>query len=133
MNKEMWIWTELIAFDCEKPDYGIDAYLERVGFQVTGISFLLSSIDFILLHQGMEEEQNLFPDICSRQGHEENEERKRQDWTNFQLRELVAGLKKRGIKVFCSIFIINMHNRYHREWVSDHPEILMGDKIYGIQ
>ncbi len=132
MNREMWVWTELLAFDREKPDYGVEEYLDRIGFKVTGISFLLSSMDFVLLHGGMGKENVLFPDICSRQGHGENEERKRQEWTNYELRGLVDGLKKHGIKVFCSIFILNMHNRYHREWAVDHPEIRMGDKIYGI-
>ena len=43
---ECWIWTELLAFDCEAPDCGAAAYLERIGFVPTGISFLLSSPDF---------------------------------------------------------------------------------------
>ncbi len=132
MKQETWIWTELLAFDREKPDYGVEEYLERIGFPVDGITFLLSSMDFILLHDGMEKEHVLFPDVCSRQGHEENEERKRQEWTNYELRGLIAGLKKHGIKVFCSIFILNMHDRYHKEWGTAHPELRMGDKIHGI-
>ena len=50
---ERWIWTELLAFDCEAPDCGAAAYLERIGSVPTGISFLLSSPDFVLDHRGM--------------------------------------------------------------------------------
>ena len=91
---ERWIWTELLAFDITQEDYGVAAYLERTGFAPDGISFLLSAVDFILLHKGMEEEYTLFPDICSRVAHERNEERHRQEWTNWKLKGLVDELHK---------------------------------------
>ena len=129
---ECWIWTELLAFDCEAPDCGAAAYLERIGFVPTGISFLLSSPDFILDHRGMAEEYPLYPDVCARFGHAGNEERRRQKWTNFTLKKLIDGLRAKGIKVFVSVFILNLNDRFHREYVSRHPEIRMGDKVYGL-
>jgi len=131
-QQETWIWTELLAFDREQPDCGVKAYLDRLGFIPAGISALLSAVDFVLLHKGMEEEYELFPDVCSRFGHEKNEERARQKWTNYDLRRLIAELHKHNIKIFVSVFIRIMHDRYHREFVSEHPEIRMGDKIYGL-
>ena len=131
-SQETWIWTELLAFDCTAPDCGVEAYIDRLGFVPDGISCLASAVDFILMHKGMTEEYELFPDVCSRFGHERNEERARQKWTNFTLRKLIAELHKYHIKVFVSVFIRIMHDRYHREFVSDHPEIRMGDKIYGL-
>ncbi len=122
---ESWIWTELLAFDNTKSDMGVGSYLKLIGFSPTGISLLLSSIDFVLLHPGMEEETELFPDICTRFGHARNENRTRQKWTNHQLGVLVSILKKNGTKVFFSIFSSYMQNRFHEEWVNSHPEMLI--------
>lgn len=122
---ESWIWAELLAFDNTQRDMGISAYLELVGFQPTGISLLLSSIDFVLLHPGMAKSTELFPDVCSRFGHTRNEVRERQKWTSYQLRTLVSGLKNRNIKVFFSIFSSCLNNHFHKEWGSSHPEMLI--------
>lgn len=132
VSPEVWIWTELLAFDCEAPDCGAGAYLARTGRTPDGISLLLSAVDFVLLHRGMEEEYELFPDVCSRFGHAGNEERMRQKWSNRRLRKLVDELHRHGIRVFVSLFILDLHDRFHREFVSDHPEVRMGDRIYGI-
>lgn len=122
MNYEAWIWTELLAFDNTAPDLGVAEYLARADFLPTGISLLLSASDFVMLHEPLDEERTLFPDICARFGQAGNEERARQAWTNFQLRDLVAGLRARGIKVYFSIFAAYHHDQFHREWLSDHPE-----------
>ena len=127
---EKWIWTELLAFDITQRDYGVSAYLERTGFAPDGISFLLSAVDFILLHNGMAEEYTLFPDVCSRVAHERNEERHRQEWTNWKLRALVAELHKHNVKVFFSIFNYHLEDRFHHEYASDHPEILIASKYH---
>ena len=125
---ERWIWTELLAFDITQDDYGVSAYLERTGFAPDGISFLLSAVDFILLHRGMEEEYTLFQDVCSRVAHERNEERHRQEWTNWKLKGLVDELHKHNVKVFFSIFIYHLEDRFHHEFATDHPEILVASK-----
>lgn len=122
MNCEAWIWTELLAFDNAAADLGVGEYLDRLGFLPTGISLLASASDFIVLHDGIERECVLWPDVCARFGQAGNEERKRQEWTNHQLRDLVARLRATGAKVFVSVFAAYHHDRFHREWVSDHPE-----------
>ncbi len=127
---EKWIWTELLAFDIEQDDYGVGAYLERTGFAPDGITFLLSAVDFILLHSGMETETTLFPDICSRIAHERNEDRHRQEWTNWKLKGLVDELHKHGVKVIFSIFNYYLDDRFHHEYATDHPEILIANKYH---
>ncbi|OQA82264.1 MAG: hypothetical protein BWY31_03304 [Lentisphaerae bacterium ADurb.Bin242] len=131
-KEEAWIWTELLAFDNTQTDYGVGEYLHRTGFVPDGVSLLLSAIDFVLLHRGMETEYELFPDVCSRLAHEENEERKRQKWTNHQLRGLVCHLRGRGVKIFFSFFVPGHDITFHHEWCMDHPEVLLGSKNYGI-
>ena len=59
-KQETWIWTELLAFDRDLPDCGVKAYLDRLGFIPTGISALLSAVDFVLFHKGMDEEYELY-------------------------------------------------------------------------
>ena len=132
MKREFWVWTELLAFDRDLPEHGAAAYLKTMGTTPTGILLLLSAIDFVLLHRGMKEEYELFPDVCSRSGHACNEERARQKWSNYDLRELIAALRRRGIKVFFSFFIANMHDKWHHEFVTDHPEIRLGCRRWGI-
>ena len=96
---ERWYWIELIGFDNELPDYGVDSFLSR-NVTTTGVSLLFSHIDFLF-----EQENEFFsPTSCSYAGHEYNRERRRQDWTAEQLRGLVDTLKLRGIKVFFSCF-----------------------------
>lgn len=123
-NCEHWIWTELIGFDNRQRDFGARAYLDNAGFVPDTISLLLSSIDFVLQHKGMDKEYRLPPDVCSREGHEHNQDRKRQKWTNLQLRGLVRQLQKHGVAVYANVFPSYHHNRHHHEWASDHPEVL---------
>ncbi|MEI6504243.1 MAG: hypothetical protein WCP21_24790, partial [Armatimonadota bacterium] len=103
MNYEAWLWTELLAFDNTSCDLGVGEYLERLGFTPTGISLMASASDFIVLHEDLSEERPLFPDVCARFGQAGNEERQRQDWTNFQLRDLVAKLQAAGVQVYVSV------------------------------
>ena len=122
MNYEAWIWTELLAFDNTCGDQGVGAYIERLGFVPKGISLMASASDFIMLHESLDVERPLFPDVCTRFGHAGNEERSRQNWTNWQLRSLVANLRAQGTEVFVSVFAAYHRNKFHQEWVSAHPE-----------
>ena len=95
---ERWYWIELIGFDNESPDFGVDAFLSR-NVTTTGVSILFSHIDFLFC------EDSVLPKCaCSYGGHEYNGERRRQDWTKDQLCGLVRTLQNRGIKVFISCF-----------------------------
>ena len=96
---ERWYWIELIGFDNESPDFGVEGFLSR-NVTTTGVSLLFSHIDFLFCEGG----EFLPPTACSYSGHAYNRERRRQDWTATQLCGLVAALKKRGVKVFCSFF-----------------------------
>lgn len=130
--QERWIWTELIAFDNEREDLGVDHYLQLTGFAPKAVCLLLGSPDFVLTHPGMEKEVDLPAEYCSRDGHEFNRERSRQQWTNFQLRSLVAELHKRGVEAYVSMFAKYYRDKTHREWISDHREVLQVWKDHGM-
>ena len=72
---ENYIWVELIGFDNEKEDFGVTNYLCNTGFIPKGISFLLTSVDFVNMHTSMEEEYVLEDYFCSYAGHPYNSER----------------------------------------------------------
>lgn len=116
------IWVELIAFDKEEKDFGVKEYIDTIGFVPDFISLLLSSVDFVHNHKSMDKEYVLPPYVCSYGGHPENDLRKRQEWTNIDLKNLIAEMQKHGIKVFVSFF----------DWIPDkdslfikeHPEML---------
>ncbi len=121
---ERWVWTEPIAFDNRKDDLGVGEYLGITGFTPNAICLLMSSPDFVLSHGDMKEEAALAPDFCSRRGHSHNQDRKRQVWTNHQLRGLLDKLHDREIDVYLSVFTHFLENNFHHEWVSDHREVL---------
>ena len=120
---ERWIWTELIGFDSDRPDLGVSEYLDGTGFVPDAICLMMTSPDFALSHEATDDEVELPPDFCSRDGHELNPQRGRQVWTNTQLRGLIAGLQSRGVAVYVSMFTRFYGNQFHHEWVSDHKEV----------
>ena len=86
---QKWIWIELIGFDNTLSDYGVQNYLERCQFLPDGASLLLTWTEFVLGYQGMDHEYELHPNEQSYGGHPASPERKRQNWTNYQLKGLV--------------------------------------------
>ncbi|MEG0767597.1 MAG: hypothetical protein RR482_07765 [Clostridia bacterium] len=98
------VWIELIGFDNTAEDYGVGRFLDAAGFVPHAVSFHLSSIDFVNTHPGMEQELPIPLYSCSYGAHTHNDERERQNWTNWQMKGLVDALHTRGVKVFSSFF-----------------------------
>lgn len=122
MKEELWIWTELLAFDNTSPDFGVQEYLKHIGKVPYGIS-ILSGYDLVLYHEPLEKETVMPPQICSRGGHLSNGIRDRQEWTNFQIKALVDELHTHGIKVLISVFAAPMNKFFGREFIYEHcPE-----------
>lgn len=113
----------MLAFDNESPDYGVSKYIERAGFTPDSVCALLFNPDFVHLHKGMDEEYTLFPDNCAYRAVLKNTERYRQDWTNYQLRGLIKELKANGVDFYVGLMGAYMEDRFHHEWLSDHPEL----------
>ncbi|MBR4866949.1 MAG: hypothetical protein IKU11_09680 [Clostridia bacterium] len=121
------IWIELVGFDNTLPDYGVDDFLSKTGFRPHMVSFHLTSISFVMMHRGMREEYRLPAFACSYSGHDGNDDRHRQDWTNLQMAGLVKALHARGVEVYISMFDFDSETlvpgveRYTRE----HPELMV--------
>lgn len=125
------VWIELIGFEKNSADFGIPEYISALGFCPDSISLHLTSVDFANLHNGMECEYVLPNYVCSYCGHSENDQRLRQDWTNYDLQKLIKALQKYGIAVFASFFDLLPEE----EFSSQHPEILADcpcDDSFGI-
>ncbi|MFW6438323.1 MAG: hypothetical protein ACOCZ7_04835 [Armatimonadota bacterium] len=112
----------LIGFDNEQADMGVGEYIDAAGFTPQGVCLLLTSVDFVLSHHGFDPGKVLPPDVCARDGHDRNPHRERQEWTAAQLRQLIAQLHAHGIKAYLTVFTRFYNNRFHHEWLSDHPE-----------
>ena len=123
MNKTKNIWMQLLGFEKNDPDRGASRFLEQTGFTPDSVCALLFHPDFINLYRGMDEEYGLFPDNCSYRAVIRNTERYRQDWTNYELRTLVANLKARGVDFYAGIMGSYLKDMFHREWLSDHTEL----------
>lgn len=117
------IWMNLLGFDMYDPDRGVERYFNQTGFVPEGVAALLFHADFFHQHRGMEEEYELSPDNCSYYATPCNTERERQPWTNYALRELSANLRKHGSCLYASVMGSVLNNAFHKEWVSDHPEV----------
>ena len=124
-------WIELIGFDNTLEDYGVGDFLDRCGFVPDRVSFHLTSIDFVNTHPGMDREYPLPLYACSYSGHEANDDRARQDWTNLQMKGLVDELHRHGIEVFASFFDLESPSgREHLPeiFTDDHPELRFTDR-----
>lgn len=120
VGHENFVWMELIGFDNEKEDFGVENLLQTMGFRPAAFLLLMSSIDLINLHRGMEEEYVLDPYFCSYGGHPYNDERPRQQWTNRQLKQLIDRLHSHGIEAYASMFDFTSPNG---SLVDAHPEL----------
>ena len=124
MKKSINVWLQMFAFDKNDADRGASRFLNNMGFIPDSVHALFFHPDFFHLHRGMDEEYKLFKDNCSYRAVPRNTERERQDWTNYELRELVANLKKSGVDFYASIFGVYLEDLFHKEWLSDHKELM---------
>lgn len=119
----VYMWMQLLGFDRNDEDKGVKRYIEQTGFVPDGVCALLFHPDFFHQHRGMEEEYVLHPDNCSYYGIPRNVERERQPWTNYDFRTLADNLHKHGSKLYAGIFGNSLNNKFHDEWINDHPEV----------
>lgn len=120
---KVFIWMNLIGFNRDDEDKGVERFLQQTGFIPDGVCELVCNSDFFHQHRGMEEEYTLPPDVCAYWGIPRNAERERQPWTNYDLRTLTKNLSDKGVNTYASIFGNNLDSNFHREWIEDFPEI----------
>lgn len=123
MNGEIHVWIPMIGFDREQPDKGVGELLRRMSFTPNGVSAFLFHPDIVHQHDGMDVERTLPPDQCSYYGSPRNIERCRQDWTTHDLRTMVGHLTAAGVEPYLGIMGVELGNRWHDEWLSEHPEV----------
>ena len=100
-----FVWMELIGFDNTKVDFGVSAYLDRMAVKPQVISLLLDNDGLFLSHKkGIPVDFAFPPNVASYRARPFNRERSRQTWTAFQLKGLVAELKKHDVEVLASFF-----------------------------
>ena len=93
-----FVWMELIGFDNTQADFGVSAYLDRMAVNPQVISLLLDNDGLFLSHEkGLPADFAFPPNVASYRARPFNRERRRQTWTAFQLKGLVAELKKHGV------------------------------------
>ncbi len=119
-----FIWVELIGFDNDSPDFGVQTYLGRAGFTPDAVSLFVFNPDFVHMHDGVIDDRLLPFDCGSYGGHATGYERERQDWTQAQLLGLTRELQSRGVKVFLSVFDVFAS----QPWIGQHPEVLAIDR-----
>ena len=121
--KKTTIWMQLLGFEKNDPDKGAARYIDHIGFTPDSICGLIFHPDFLHYHKGMEEEYTLLQANCAYYGIPRNKERARQEWTNYDLRQLVAELKKKGVGFYAGIMGVYLNDIFHREWLSGNPEV----------
>ena len=122
-NAEIFCWMPLTGFDKDLPDKGVSTLISRAGYAPHGVCLFVFHPDIVHQHDGMASEKILPPDNCSYYANPYNEERRRQEWTNYDLRDLAGKLREENIECFISIMGTELGNRFHDEWIYSHPEI----------
>lgn len=103
-NKEIGLWTPLIGFDVTKEDKGAKEYLDNATVKPSCVGLFVYNCDIINYHQaGMPKEIKFPKDYCNYYGSPQNDLRKRQDWTNYDLRTLASELKNNGVESYMSV------------------------------
>lgn len=120
---KVFIWMQLLGFERNDEDRGAKRFLEQTGFVPDGACALVFHPDFFHHHRGMDEEYVLPPDNCAYYGIPYNAERERQPWTNHDVKKLADNLEANGTALYASIFGNTLDNKFHHEWLSDHPEL----------
>ena len=121
--KKTTIWMQMLGFEKNDPDKGAARYIDHIGFTPDSVCGLIFHPDFIHYYKGMDEEYTLLQANCAYYGIPRNKERARQEWTNHDLRQLVAELKKKGVGFYAGIMGVYLNDIFHREWMSDNPEV----------
>ena len=101
---QLFVWVELIGFDNVRADYGVGDYLARMERKPETVSLMLDSDRLFLTYGGFSPDARLLPENCAYGARPYNAERRRQDWTQGQLKGLVDELRRQGVKVFASFF-----------------------------
>lgn len=120
---EIHVWMPMIGFEKNDWDKGARRIINQISFAPDGLSAFLFHPDIVMQHNGMETERILPPDNCSYYGSPRNDERFRQEWTNYNLRELVYNLHDEGTIPYLGIMGVSIGNRWHEEWITSHPEV----------
>ena len=133
------IWTSLSGFDHDKPDSGVENYIKRIGFMPGGFCALVLQVDFVHQYRGLENEYTLPLDVCGYRGDivcgyrgDINKlgpmDETCLSWTNYDLLKLVKNLRERDIPLYISVMGWYRNDLYHKEWLSEHREILLHTK-----
>ncbi len=108
-GNELGLWTPLIGFDVTHEDKGAADYLQRVGVQPECVCLFVNNADIVNYHvKGMPEEIAFPDDYCNYYGSPQNDLRKRQSWTNYDLRALCQSLADKGVDTYMSLMGIHL-------------------------
>ena len=128
------LWTELIGFDRDAADYGVGEFLSRSSESPSAVTILLTDPELVHSHRGLGKDFPIGDFHCSYCARPWNEERARQPWTAWQLRGLVAELRRRGVASYPSFFDVAAATNVgyaarfgakppSSTWLDAHPEI----------
>ena len=117
------LWMELIGLDNRQSDMGIKAYVDNLGFVPDAVSIFMWSPDFVHFHDGLDADAEFPVDIGSYLDPWFDTPKKAgAPWRKSQLRQVVDEFHRYGVKALFSIFPCSLGNRFHHEWITDHPE-----------
>jgi len=117
---ERWMWVELVAFDSDKEDFGVNDFLARAGFAPDALSLLMFNPDFVHTHDGAESDRALPADFGAYWGRRQVGSSQSQTWTPRRIKGLARQLRTGGVAVYFSVFDVFDS----REWIGRHPEIM---------
>lgn len=114
-------WIDLIAFDKDDIKGSVDSFVENVQGKIDSFYLHITNCDFVAGFLGMDKEYDLHEKDCA--GFPIGEERSRQQWTNYDLKNLIDYCHERNIEVYYSIGG-GTHPGNVYDFKKDHPELI---------
>ena len=113
-------WVDLIAFDVDNKEQSVLKFIENCNRRIDTVYFHIANADFVAAYKGMDTEYPLYPQDCSCFPH--SEERSRQEWTNYDLKEFIEILHSNNVEVYLTLTGgPNSGAGYPTDFVKEHP------------
>ncbi len=114
-------WLDLIAFDKDNIKGSVDQFIENVNGKIDSFYLHMVNCDFVAGFPGMDREYILHERDCA--GFPKGEERARQQWTNYDLKNLIDYCHEKNIEVYYTIGG-GTHPGNAYDFKKDHPELV---------
>ena len=117
-------WIDLIGFDVNNKEQTLIDFIEKNRGRIDSLYLhIVGGPDFVAYNKGMDHEYNLSSGIASCFPH--SNERDRQVWTNYDLRDFIAICHKHNVKVYFTFSGVRNSDQNWECLATEYPNLLL--------